>query len=57
MKQQQPKSLSNYVTVVLDQMHIKEGLVHNKWSGALIGYADLGEVTNLLDDAGLGYLR
>ena len=51
VKQQQPKSLSNYVTVVLDQIYIKKGLVYNKWSGALIGYTDLGEVTNLLDDA------
>ena len=24
--------------------------MYNKWSGALIGYADLGEVTNLLDE-------
>ena len=31
VKQQQPKSLSNYVTIVLDQMYIKEGLVYNKW--------------------------
>ena len=51
VKQQQPKSLSNYVTVLLDQIYIKKGLVYNKWSGALIGYIDLGEVTNLLDDA------
>ena len=51
VKQQQPESLSKYVTIVLDQMYIKEGLVYNKWSGALIGYADLGETTNLLDEA------
>ena len=31
-------------------MYIKEGLVYNKWPGALIGYADLGEVTNFLDE-------
>jgi len=51
VKQQHPDNLSKYVTIVLDQMYIKEGLVYNKWSGALIGYADLGEVTNLLDEA------
>ena len=51
VKQQQPENLSKYVTIVLDQMHIKEGLVYNKWSGALIGYVDLGETTKLLDEA------
>ena len=32
-------------------MYIKEGLIYNKWSGALIRYSDLGEVTKLLDEA------
>jgi len=29
-------------------MYIKEGLVFEKFSGALIGYSDLGEINNLL---------
>ena len=51
VNQQQPESLSKYVTIVLNQIYIEEGLVYDKWSGALIGYADLGEATNLLDEA------
>ena len=30
---------------------IKEGLVFQKFSGALIGYQDLGEINNILHDA------
>ena len=32
-------------------MYIKEGLVFQKSSGALIGYLDLGEINNILHDA------
>ena len=35
--------------MVLDQIYIKEELVFDKYSGAIIGYADLGDVTNLFD--------
>ena len=44
-------SLSEYqrcVAVIMDEMHIREGLVYNKHSGALIGFTDLGRVNNLL---------
>ena len=44
-------SLSEYqrcVAVIMDEMHIREGLVYNKHSGALIGFTDLGNVNNLL---------
>jgi len=51
VKQEHQDNLSKYVIIVLDQMYIKEGLVYSKWSAALIGCADLSEVTNLLDEA------
>ena len=37
--------------VVVDEMYIKEGLVLQKSSGALIGYQDLGDINNILYDA------
>ena len=43
VKQQKPANLAKYVVVVLDEIYIKEGLVFQKSSGALIGYQDLGE--------------
>ena len=36
------------VVVVMDEMHIREGLVYDKHSGALVGFTDLGDVNNLL---------
>jgi len=39
------------VTVVLDEMYVKEGLVFDKATGSLIGYQDLGEVNNIIHDA------
>lgn len=50
LKQQKPAHLAKYVVVVLDEMYIKEGLVFQKSSGALIGYQDLGEINNILHD-------
>ena len=44
-------SLSGYqrcVAVIMDEMHIREGLVYDKHSGALLGFTDLGDVNNLL---------
>ena len=35
-----------YVSVILDEMKIKEGLVYNKHSGNIIGFTDLGDVNN-----------
>ena len=46
-------SLSEYqkcVVIILDEMHIKEGLVYDKHSGALVGFTDLGNINNLLTD-------
>ena len=51
LKQTKPAHLAKYVTVVMDEMYIKEGLVFQKSIGALIGYEDLGDVNNLLRDA------
>ncbi len=36
------------VCVVVDEMHIKEGLVFNKHTGALVGFVDFGNVSNLI---------
>ena len=47
---QQPKHLAKYVSIVLDEMHVKEGLFFDKHTGALVGYADLGETNNILLD-------
>ena len=38
------------VAVVIDEMHIREGLVYNKHSGALVGFTDLGDVNNILSN-------
>lgn len=38
------------VAVIMDEMHIREGLVYNKHSGALVGFTDLGDVNNLLSN-------
>ena len=35
---QSPPGLAKYLTLVIDEMYIKEGLVFNKKSGALIGF-------------------
>ena len=36
------------VLVVLDEVHIKEGLVYDKHQGSLIGFSNLGEINNHL---------
>jgi len=50
VSQQMPKHLSKYVGIVLDEMHVKEGLYFDKHSGTLVGYSDLGEINNVLLD-------
>ena len=50
VKSHKPSDLAKYVTVVIDEMYIKAGLVFNKTSGALVGFHDLGEVNDLLSD-------
>ena len=37
-----------YVVLVIDEMYIKEDLVYDKNSGALIGFANLGEIDSHL---------
>lgn len=36
------------VSIIMDEMHVREGLVYDKHSGALLGFTDLGNVNNLL---------
>lgn len=36
--------------ILIDEMHLKEGLVYNKGSGSLIGFCDLGDVVQQLND-------
>lgn len=50
VRQQKPHHLANYVGVILDEMHVKEGLFFDKNTGSLVGYSDLGEMNNLLSD-------
>ena len=40
--------LNRYVTLVMDEVHIKEDLVYNKHQGHLIGFVDLGNANNKL---------
>ena len=50
LRRQKPAHLAKYVTVVLDKMYVKEGLVFEKSSGAVIGFSDLGDLNNILQD-------
>ena len=34
------------VLILMDEMHVKDGLVYNKHSGRVIGFADLGDLNN-----------
>ncbi len=47
-KVQSLKEFQKCVAVVIDEMHIREGLVFDKHSGKLIGFVNLGDVNNLL---------
>lgn len=40
--QQIPQKLAFYVSIAID---VKEGLYFDKYTGILVGYADLGEIT------------
>ena len=37
-----------YVALVMDEMHLKENLVYDKHTGALIGFTDLGDTNQHL---------
>ena len=41
-------SLNRYVTLVMDEVHIKEDLVYDKHQGHLIGFVNLGNTNNKL---------
>lgn len=34
--------------LLIDEMHIREGLVYNKHTGELVGFVDLGDINNHL---------
>ena len=40
---------NKYVLLLVDEMHIKENLIYNKFSGELVGFASLGDVNDHLD--------
>ena len=41
---------NRYVTLVMDEVHIKEDLVYDKHEGKLVGFVNLGEMNNHLHD-------
>ena len=42
------KDYEKHISVVFDEMKIKEGLVYNKNEGRIVGFVDLGAVNNTL---------
>ena len=44
-KPDQAKEWEKCVVFVMDEMHLREDLVYNKHSGALIGFANIGDTT------------
>ena len=42
------KELSQYVLLVIDEMHIREDLVYDKHSGEMVGFTNLGEINQHL---------
>ena len=50
VQQVKPRNMGKYVFLLLDEMYIKEGLVYNKSTGALIGFSDLGGTLQEIDD-------
>ena len=42
------KETNRYVTLLLDEVHIKEDLVYDKHSGSLIGFTNMGDINNHL---------
>ena len=39
-----------FVVLLLDEMHVKEGLVYDKHTGKMTGFVDLGDINNHLLD-------
>ena len=51
MEEINPLGLSEskkYVSLIIDEMKIKEGLVYNKQCGKVVGFVDLGDINNEL---------
>ena len=46
---------NRFVSLILDEMKIKEGLVYNKHSGEMIGFTHLGDINNELMKLEQGY--
>lgn len=42
------QDLHKYVTLIMDEVHVKEELVYDKHEGCLIGFVNLGDVNNQL---------
>lgn len=45
-----PNHLARYVIILIDEVYLKEGLVFNKSTGSLVGFADLGGTLQQLSD-------
>ena len=45
-----PNHLAKYVIILIDEVYLKEGLVYNKSTGAMVGFADLGSTLQQLND-------
>ena len=50
IRQRRPSHLAKYVFLLIDEMYIKEGLVYEKNTGALVGFSDLGGVVQELNE-------
>lgn len=37
---------SKYINILIDEMHVKEGLVYSKSTGAIVGFYDMGDLNN-----------
>ena len=37
-----------YVVFLIDEMHVREDLVFDRYSGSIIGYSNLGDIINHL---------
>ena len=44
------EDLAKYGIILIDEMYVKQGVVFDKNTGAMIGFADLGEVSNQLNE-------
>lgn len=41
-----PRQNSKYINLLIDEMHVKEGLVYSKATGAIVGFYDMGDLNN-----------